>query len=537
MKIQIQKLGLTVITLTALVFGVSHALAQTTAFTYQGRLADNGSLPNYDMRFTLYDLPSGGSIVAGPITKTGPTTVALNGGLFTTTLDFGANFPGADRWLQIEISPPSANNWTPITARQQLTPSPYAITAGNIASAGTPLPDARLSANVALRAGGNNFTGNQTIMSGNVGIGTPSPISTLHLASSASAYLTLDCATTASEAGIRFKTPGADRWFAFMNDSTYDFQIQSPGAVSETDSSPRLRLPYSNKDVLLGLSGGNVGVGLPSPAARLHVSQSSSQLGTPDASWAFKAEETHNVTFPFPGYSVTKRVLLANAFSGLAGRFEGKVEITEGGISSSVTGESYGRAILGQANGGTSSFGGLFQYGTDGNNAAYLGGNGIAADFYGPIAVHGTATVSVLTITGGSDLAEPFALTSVNAAKGSLLVIDAEHPGKLQVSQHAYDTRVAGIVSGANGVKPGISLHQEGALEGGENVALSGRVYALADASFGAIRPGDLLTTSDTPGHCMKVTNYALAQGAIVGKAMSALKADKGMVLVLVTLQ
>jgi hypothetical protein len=68
-------------------------------------------------------------------------------------------------------------------------------------------------------------------------------------------------------------------------------------------------------------------------------------------------------------------------------------------------------------------------------------------------------------------------------------------------------------------------------------VALSGRVYALADASKGAIKPGDLLTTSATPGHCMKVTDHAQAQGAIIGKAMSALKEGKGTVLVLVSLQ
>ena len=44
-------------------------------------------------------------------------------------------------------------------------------------------------------------------------------------------------------------------------------------------------------------------------------------------------------------------------------------------------------------------------------------------------------------------------------------------------------------------------------------------------------------TASNTPGHAMKVTNNAKAQGAILGKAMSALKEGKGMVLVLVTLQ
>jgi hypothetical protein len=46
-----------------------------------------------------------------------------------------------------------------------------------------------------------------------------------------------------------------------------------------------------------------------------------------------------------------------------------------------------------------------------------------------------------------------------------------------------------------------------------------------------------LLTTSSTPGHAMKVTDHARAQGAILGKAMSSLAEGKGMVLVLVSLQ
>ena len=44
--------------------------------------------------------------------------------------------------------------------------------------AGT-LPESVLSTNVALRLGGNNFTGDQTVMSGEVGIGTLSPDGTL----------------------------------------------------------------------------------------------------------------------------------------------------------------------------------------------------------------------------------------------------------------------------------------------------------------------------------------------------------------------
>jgi hypothetical protein len=151
--------------------------------------------------------------------------------------------------------------------------------------------------------------------------------------------------------------------------------------------------------------------------------------------------------------------------------------------------------------------------------------------------VNGTTRTHSIIITGGADVAEPFKMGGGEIQKGSVMVIDGEHPGELKLSTTAYDTRVAGIVSGANGINPGIALQQEGRLEGGQNVALSGRVYVLADASYGAIKPGDMLTTSSTPGHAMKVSDHARAQGAILGKAMSGLGKGTGMVLVLVTLQ
>ena len=96
---------------------------------------------------------------------------------------------------------------------------------------------------------------------------------------------------------------------------------------------------------------------------------------------------------------------------------------------------------------------------------------------------------------------------------------------------------MAGVVSGANGVNPGIEMQQQGLLDGGKNVALTGRVYVHADTSNGPIEPGDMLTTSDNPGHAMRVTDHVRAQGAILGKAMTGLNHGEGMVLVLVTLQ
>ncbi len=168
-----------------------------------------------------------------------------------------------------------------------------------------------------------------------------------------------------------------------------------------------------------------------------------------------------------------------------------------------------------------------------------------AANYDFSISDTGVTSVRVLQILGGADFAENFDVTNApdNASAhkieaGMVVTIDPLNPGKLALSTQAYDRRVAGIISGAGGVNPGMTMSQEGTLANGKlPVALSGRVYCYVDASQGAIEPGDLLTTSATPGHAMKAGDGAKAQGAILGKAMTSLKEGKGLVLVLVTLQ
>ncbi len=152
----------------------------------------------------------------------------------------------------------------------------------------------------------------------------------------------------------------------------------------------------------------------------------------------------------------------------------------------------------------------------------------------------GRVQVKVIEILGGSDLSEKFEINGKELLPkpGLVVSIDPERQGELTVSKKAYDRRVAGIISGAGGLKPGMLMGQEGSKADGSNpVALTGRVYCWADASSGPIEPGDLLTTSDTPGHAMKVLDYMKAQGAIIGKAMTGLKEGKGLILVLVSLQ
>jgi hypothetical protein len=119
-------------------------------------------------------------------------------------------------------------------------------------------------------------------------------------------------------------------------------------------------------------------------------------------------------------------------------------------------------------------------------------------------------------------------------APGSVLIIDPDSPGKLTLSEMPYDTKVAGIVAGANGLGSGVRL---GVGDFDHDVALAGRVFCNVDATDAGVEPGDLLTTSATAGHAMKALDQGRSHGAILGKAMQKLeKGRKGRILVLVTL-
>jgi hypothetical protein len=219
----------------ALFAGVHQAAAQGTAFTFQGHLMDGGNPANglYDFRSGPVATNTGGAIVAGPVTN---AAVMVSNGLFVLTLDYGPVFDGTPYWLQMGVRTNGGGAFIGMSPRPEVTPTPYSIFAGtasnlsgtlpasqlsgiipsadmsgaygnalnlnnaantftgsfsgngasvtslnanNLAS-GT-VPDARLSGNVVLRAGGNALTGNQTITSGKLGIGTTSPKTALQV--------------------------------------------------------------------------------------------------------------------------------------------------------------------------------------------------------------------------------------------------------------------------------------------------------------------------------------------------------------------
>ena len=118
------------------------------------------------------------------------------------------------------------------------------------------------------------------------------------------------------------------------------------------------------------------------------------------------------------------------------------------------------------------------------------GPGGLAAKFYGNVSIYSSADDALIMQLGeGLDYAEGFNITgNASINPGTVLSIDPDNPGELTVSKAAYDTKVAGIVAGANGLGSGVRLGSDGF---DLNVALAGRVYCNVDATLHGIKPGD----------------------------------------------
>ncbi len=120
------------------VFGQS-VFAQTTEFTYQGRLLDNGAPPTavYDFEFLLFDAATDGTQLSSAITAAG---VPVRNGIFSVVLDFGGVFDGNARFLEIHVRPSGGGAFTALAPRQPVTSAPYgirALTANNADTAAT----------------------------------------------------------------------------------------------------------------------------------------------------------------------------------------------------------------------------------------------------------------------------------------------------------------------------------------------------------------------------------------------------------------
>jgi len=267
------------------------ARAQSTAFTYNGRLILNGAVVSgpYEMQFTVYDAVADGNIIGGPFAL---GSVDVVNGLFTARIDLGANvFIGPPRWLDVAVRPGGAGDLTVLTPRQEVTSSPYAIraqTAGSVA-AGTvvanqlntggvpPTPGQFLSYNGGNlfwtdpgAAAGNIWTrngANTYYSAGSVGIGTSTPLARqrLHVVGGT----TLE--TGGSGGGfITFGSPNSETGMTINGTASKRADIRFDGSTLKLVATSVAGPPSVNNGLAI-TTAGNVGIGTATPVSKLHV--------------------------------------------------------------------------------------------------------------------------------------------------------------------------------------------------------------------------------------------------------------------------
>jgi len=498
----------------------SPGAAVPDAFTYQGYLEEGSAPANglYDFKFTRYGDPLSGSPIGSTRTF---NNVQVSNGLFIVNLNFG-NYPVFDEavYLQIEVRPgDSTGSYTLLSDRQLITPSPFAKTAEKVVGLDGGAMTIGSKTGTLLQFAGRDPYGDAQL---NGGFGLVK--------------------------GDNFLSP-----IIWMYGGTGNvFQVKEKGFSTSVEAGTLLMQVDVNGNTYVK---NQLGIGIQSPQSRLHVYNDSATgqeilIEDPDAgqsaglvfkntanTWEIGGDSNPDVFFiDLLGSGQNALAITPSSQVGIgtntpSGRltvYGTTAEDWLSGIQLLRQGGGDGRIVV-------DGYGMKFRTPIDGDNFYFRNDEN---DTILEIKDNGTTVTKVLQITGG-DLAEPFEIAGAeNVKPGYLVAIDPENPGQLRIADGAYDHMVAGCISGANGLYPGVLMYREKSeAENAHPVALSGRVYCWADATYGAIQPGDLLTSSATPGHVMTVGDYEQAQGAIIGKAMSALEDGLGLILVLVSLQ
>ena len=462
-----------------------------TAFTYQGHLLDNSAPANgtYDFAFSLWDAESGGAQV-GATVEVGDVTVT--NGLFTVSLNFGNWFTGAERWLEVGVRPGASGDlYTTLSPRTKVNAAPYAIGL---------MPGAFVSNDTA----GGVF---------NAGNGESGANIWMLLAKKAIAGYTSDgygvlgaAATGTGVYGAHLASTGTNAAVWGITNSTEANAVAVLGEVNSTT-------PGAFSAAVRGINSGTGAAGI--------------------GVWGSQAGSGWGV------YGTSGTGFGVYAMSGGSGRNQAALRAHNGNISHGmaayITNSSdYHTAHF--ANSGTN--GGVLYLQNNGNAAGVGGGDFITAKNSGEsdtqfrVDSAGNVYGDGATYNSPADYAEML-LAEEGLEPGDLLAIGPD--GTLVKAVGAYNTNVAGVYSTEPGFVGGYSDEED--MTGKVPLAVLGVVPAKASAENGAIQPGDLLTTSDTPGHVMKATERDLMLGAVVGKALEGLDSGTGTIKVLVTLQ
>jgi hypothetical protein len=558
--------------------GVEVQAALGTGFTYQGQLKSGGRPVDdtCDFQFGLWDALTGG----GQLGVTQTVSISVTSGLFTTQLNGGGEFGyeafrGAARWLAIAVRcPAGSGDYTSLSPRQEVTGVPYAhaLIPGSVIkntediSGWTPgiwLESTNGSAVVGRNyiaggaciagdnmAGGNGVSGWTNSASGSSTAGV--------VGTNAGSGYAIKGVSVGGVAG-RFETnssialptvllyENADDYarLTFQNDQTEKFWTIA-GYASVTDTLSRLNVWNSSTGDLVSISGdGKVGIGIgtTAPAAKLEVSGGSGK-GVYGRSSGTGVYGVSGAPSGMTTYSSSGAAVWGDSTSG-APALAGTV--------------SQGAGVYGRSNGSTPTG---WYYGVYGTAAGGVGVHGATSTGTGVEASTDSGDLFVGCVweglvfpscnpkfrvdsagkgffnggyqTGGADMAE-FITASGDPQPGDVVEIDPQHPGQFRLAATPNSTAVAGVISTDPGASLGAS-DPAGDENTGPQLALVGRVPVKVSVENGAIRPGDLLVASSTPGHAMRAPADP-APGTVIGKALRGLDSGTGVVEMLVMLR
>jgi hypothetical protein len=477
--------------------GIKLAGAVASKISYQGRLTDAGGNPlegHHNLVFQLWDDAAAGSQVGDNIVR---PDVDVRNGLFTVELDVPEEvFTGQALWLRIQVD----GQW--LAPRQELLPVPYALGLKPGAYVGSADNTTALTAS----NGGNGY-GLYAASAGNVAIyGKSSP------------WIVIP-----APAGMVGVWGYGDEKGVYGSGGTIGVYGRggSDGVKGESTDGNAVHGISTNGIAVLGDSTAGNGVRGSSSSSYGVVGQTQATDKAGVYGWSNSGKGVE-------GHSSSDDAWVPAVYGKQQGAGDGVYGWSQNrhgvfGITYSMDPD---HAAVYATNSGRGA--GLY---------AGAGDDGYAAILKGNVQVQSKSTgAAIIELGEGLDYAEGFNVSQeAEIVPGTVLVIDPLNPGKLAVSAEAYDYKVAGIATGAQGLGSAVRL-APGRFDC--DVALAGRVYGNVDGTYGAVVPGDLLTTSPTPGYAMVVRDHARAAGAILGKAMEPLaEGEKGQILVLVTLQ
>ena len=503
-----------------------------TAISYQGLLKKDGTsfTGSCDMRFKLYDTQS--AVV--PITTVTPLPypVPVTNGLFTTEIDFGDQFTGQYRYLEVDVSCPASGgpSWQTLAPRQVLYAAPYALslrpgaTISGTASPALSIISSQISGYGVYGEGlGRGVYGYSPNGVGVVGNALSGPLG----GTGVTGYGSTGVRGTGTSYGVTgnglvgiYGESGSDTGYGVYgyNSSNLGAGVKGQGSlgpgVSGTGTYTGVTglANASNSSVTYGVYGRAYSVnGFGTYGYSLGGIGAAGVSSSGNALYGYNNGQTRD--------KAALRVFNTNPSYGMSAYITNTSNYATAHFANDSTGE-----VLYLQNGGTDA---------GGTN----GGDFIKAvnhpenDAQFRVLTSGEVRSDVGFNTPAADFAEMLP-AAPGLEPGDVLMIGPD--GKLTRSTQPNQTTVVGVYS----TRPGFIAGGQMAGEpiGKVPLAVVGVVPVKVTAENGAIQPGDLLTTSSISGHAMKAGDQP-AVGTVIGKALASLKSGSGVILMLVTLQ